>query len=177
VNLVALACFAVMDGAFSGFRAVQGRDGRVEKRALLRAAQRRAARWSLAGLGLLLGLFGLDWATSTDPGQLLGDADALAGEILWRVVPFAALVLVTVCLTAVPSVDLQSLASVLVLGPMSLARPYVLATGVAAAWLANPRADLGLLCLLATAGLLGLERLLGRVWVGPDGRLKPDLTA
>lgn len=176
MNLVALAFFAVMDGAFSGFRAVQGRDGRIDKRGLLRSAQRRAARWTLLGLNGLLALFGMDWLCSPDRAALVLDAESLAGEILWRAVPFAALVLVTVCLTAVPSVDLQSLASVLVLGPMSLARPYILATGVAAAWLDNPRSDLGLLCALATAGLLGLERLLGRAWVGPDGRLKPTLT-
>ncbi|MBN8469291.1 hypothetical protein JYJ95_22555 [Corallococcus exiguus] len=151
---VLLALLAVTDAAFCGFRVAAGRDARIFKADYYRAAIRRGM-----GLGLfttaLVGA-GIAGACLFSPGlfpQLLVCAKA----ILWVLLPYATLTLMGMGVWAAAEADVRTLASVVVLGPFTLIRPWVIATAaVVGAWKA-PGFTAALVTVVACGVQLALE--------------------
>ncbi|MCB9674898.1 MAG: hypothetical protein H6737_07260 [Alphaproteobacteria bacterium] len=127
----ALVGLMVLDGAFAGFRAVMGRTGRVRLGPI-------AVRSALLGAGfaaILGGCFLQAMAMAGGPSAAL----VTIGEQLVGVYSvYAALIAVGFALRAIPNVDVRTLTSVLIFGPLTLLRPFVIVGGAAWAALAAP---------------------------------------
>jgi hypothetical protein len=129
-----LGMLSVTDAAFSGFRVAAGRDARIFKADFYRAAVRRGMRRGLLatlGMGAAIAV-----ACALQPGLF----DALltcARAMLWVLLPYATLTLVAMGIWAAAEADARTLASVIILGPFTLLRPWVI---TAAAIVAVPQA-------------------------------------
>lgn len=159
-----LACLSVLDGGFAGYRDAAGRDGRVFKEQFYRRAVRRGLRHGLAVTLLVGALVGLAVMTSPDPAARLA-ALLDAAEALGTVVgAYATVVLLALAVWMVAEADVRTLASVTVLGPLTLLRPWVVAAG--AAWGVAHAGDHVAMVLtgVACALQLGVEPWLGRAW-------------
>lgn len=147
---VLLALLAITDASFCGFRVATGRDARIFKADFYRYAIRR---------GMGRGLFttamvgcAIAGACLFTPGlfaQLLVCAQAL----LWVLLPYATLTLMGMGVWAAAEADARTLASVVVLGPFTLIRPWVIAAAaVLGAWKAP-----GLTAALVTVAACGVQ--------------------
>jgi hypothetical protein len=147
-----LSAMAVLDAALVGFRAVVGRDAHLDPRALITRWMIRGALAGVAALivaGLLLGTL---LATADDPGARYEDLVTAGTRMLLVYVPYTVIVLVALAGYAVPVLDLRCLATTIVLGPLTLARPAVMALGAgAAAWHAPVTVQIAA---FATVGIL-----------------------
>lgn len=130
-SLLWLCLLFAADGAFAGWRAVAGRTGRIRTLGLYTRAGALGAAGSgaYALLVLATGAFSLGWPAPPGTGP------ALRWMVSFYSV-FAALLAAGFTLRALPSVDLRTLSSLLVFGPLTLLRPVVILLGLAAAgWL------------------------------------------
>src|SRR5262249_34164450 len=110
---------------------------------------------AIAGaLGLLL------VALSSDGEQLL-EAYREAGERLLQVyLPYAGVIGLAFALRLVSSVDVRSLTSVVVFGPLTLIRPVVAVAGVAWALFNVPPVDVAVVAGVVLVMMLSLEQYL-----------------
>jgi hypothetical protein len=165
VIAVALGLYvlATLDAAFCGYRAAAGRSALVDKRAYYRRALRRGALAGqiavvIAGLAIAAAL-----AQAADPAALWAALRAAGGRLLAAYAPYAAVLLLAFAARAIPSVDVRSLTSTLVFGPLTLARPAVIVAGLVGALAGGPhRVSLYALAALLAILMLGLEPLLER---------------
>lgn len=159
-----LVAMAVLDAALCGFRDAAGRNPRIEKRAYYRRAILRGARAGAAAVVLLGALTGAALLASPDPGALYADLVAAGARMVVVYGAYATLVGVALLIYALPVPDLRILATVSILGPFTMMRPWVIAAGAlwGAATAARPAA--ACLALLSAAVIASIERLLGRAW-------------
>lgn len=161
-----LVALALVDSMFCGFRDGAGRYLPIDKRAYHRRA---VARGLGAGIVAVLGLGALAAVlilTAPDPAGLYS-AMCTAGErMVWVYGAYATLVLVALVAYLIPNIDVSVLATVVILGPFTMVRPYVIWAGALwAAWTARePRTVT--LAVAAAATLSGLQSVLGRAWRG-----------
>jgi hypothetical protein len=150
---------SVTDAAFAGFRDAAGRDAHIFKAELFRRAIRRGLVTGIAVCAI-----GAALAVAV---ALVGDYDDLLGAAQAMLPPlavYASLVLAAMGVWATAEADLRTLASVVVLGPFTLARPWVIAAAAAlgavhaASW--PTRAAVVIACALQ----LSIEPWLGRAW-------------
>jgi hypothetical protein len=130
MTLFVLYLLATTDGALCGYRAAAGRSALINKRAYFQRALLRGAvvvqfAAAISGLMLLAIL-----AESSDRAYLMSDLLAAGARMIYVFVPYAVLVLVFLTFRLIPSVDVRSATSVMVLGPMTAARPFVALAGV-----------------------------------------------
>lgn len=135
IALGMLAVLLILDGACSGYRSAAGLDARIDKRSYYR----RAVGVGIAGGGVVA-------VVSAAIAFLLADLSFAEGGravsgALWVYGPYAAVIAGALLLRLVRSVDLSSLLSVVVFGPLLFLRPLVAFGGVAAAYhhLPEPR--------------------------------------
>lgn len=158
---VLLACLALADGAFAGFRAGAGRNARIRKKAYNLRGARRGMAMSGAGLAataavLLPGLAsrGLRYSDLTDAGT----------RMLMVLVPYAVVVLASLAAYVLLPVRESTFVILVGLGPLTLARPFVVAAAVVAAgadahdWIVWAGA------VVAAAGVLMVEPCAHRRW-------------
>ncbi|MET9856147.1 hypothetical protein ABZY57_24795 [Streptomyces sp. NPDC006450] len=159
-----LAALGLVDAAFSGFRAYAGRDARIRKRsAVLRASLRGLA----VGAVLLL-------APALTAGAVLllaEDTDRAYGVLadggVGYLVPLGAYALaVALSLAAYFALPFRAstLAVVVGLGPLTLARPLVVAAACAAALVAGGGWTSLLVGVVAGAAVLCVEPYVHRRW-------------
>jgi len=155
---ITLVGIALLRAAFAGFRASAGRDGHLARRSYYAAAM-------LYGFiaGLVVAALVAFWIAET-----LGVADhpvvrhhryVDAGDrMLWVVAPYAAVVVVALVARLVTSFEAANALALLVLGPLSFIRPWVVALGVvvAASWSSD-----------GTVALAAVLAGLGALVVGP----------
>jgi hypothetical protein len=160
--LVSLGVLLLVDGAGVGWRAAAGRSARIDKR-----------RWYLVALGrgvmyaALVGVLALAVAIAGGELTTTSTSEGVARKALLVYAPFVGLGAVCAVVRALGSVDARSIASTLVFGPLTLARPLVLLAG---AWPALAAG--GLTASLAggvVAAMLVAEPLLARWTPAPDG--------
>jgi len=158
---------AVVDGGFAGFRAAAGRDGRIFKEAYYRAAIRRGLRYGLAVTALAGAAITVVALASPSPQARLAELMPGAQVMLAVLGGYATLVLLALGVWATAEADLRTLASVVILGPFTMIRPWVIAG--AAAWAAHvaPSDISAAVALGAGAMQLTLEPLLNRQNVNP----------
>lgn len=159
---LALYLLATVDAAFCGYRAAAGRNALIGKRRYYRRAMLRGALWgqvavALAAGGLLLFVLShpeppLAWRTLLSAGR----------RMLAVYVPYATVILAAFAARALPSVDVRSLTSTLVFGPLTLLRPFVAVAGLVAALTASWSPALGAVGLGVLALMLSMEPFLAR---------------
>lgn len=152
-----LGVLALLDGCFSGFRSAAGRDARTDKRGY---ARRACLHGTAAGLVVLVLLAAC--CAVVVPGRY--DAFVRAGgRMLLVLLPYGLLVLAALVAYATsPRPAVQTLASTLVLGPFTLARPLVVVAGVSAACTVDDAA-VRLTSVLSGVLVLVVEPLLRRL--------------
>lgn len=159
-GVVVLAAVLLCDLALSGFRAAQGRTGRLPT---TRGSLRASVQGLLVGV-LLVGppvALGVVMTTGEEREEI---ARAALLGCLWLAVPT---LIALVALVTLPW-RWRYLAMAVVLGPMTFLRPVAaVLTGVLAV-LASPGAGAASLVVLVTVGLLATEPLLGRWQPGPQ---------
>lgn len=163
----ALAALGLVDAAFSGFRAYAGRDARIRKH---RAVVRAALRGLSVGAVLLLApalTAGAVLLLAEDPDRAYG---ALADGGVGFLVPLGAYALAVVfSLAAYLALPFRAstLAVVVGLGPLTLARPLVVAAACAAAFVAGGGWTSLLVGAVAGAAVLCVEPYVHRRWYAP----------
>jgi hypothetical protein len=130
MTLILLYLLATTDGALCGYRAAAGRSALINKRVYFRKALLRGAvivQFAAAFSGLLLLAI---LAASSDRSYLMSDLLSAGARMIEVFVPYAVLVLLFLTFRLIPSVDVRSATSVMVLGPMTAARPFLAVAGV-----------------------------------------------
>ncbi len=124
-----LALLAIVDAAFAGFRAAAGRNARIFKRDYY---GRSLLRGALAGLALVTVLGAATvvlLALSADAHRQYDELLLVGQRMLWVFVPYAVLVLLALVLYGTTDYDLRALATVAILGPFTLLRPWLIGLG------------------------------------------------
>lgn len=121
-----------LDAMFSGICAASGRNARVFKRAYYARSMLFGWLWGQV-------FFAVGVAVVLTCGALSADRSAAAADFTavgWRMASvyavYAAIVLTTFAIRAVPSVDVRSMTSTIGFGPLTFVRSAVIASG--AAW-------------------------------------------
>lgn len=157
---VALTLLALLDAAFCGFRAAAGRNALIAKRGYY---ARAIGIGALAGAGLVTLLaattLALYFSTSDSPA-FYAELLIIGARLLWPFGIYAALVLVALVVYGTTRAEIQTFATVAILGPFTLVRPWLVvfatAFGVSAPVGLRARA----LTVLSSAGVLLLGKLL-----------------
>ena len=164
LTAIALYVLATVDGALVGYRLAAGRSGLVDKRSYYRRALLRGGLLVQPAIGLAAFVVILLLMVAADSGQLTRELVAMGQRMLQVYLPYSALVLGTLALRAVPSIDLRVATSVAVLGPATALRPYVMVAGVLWAALASLRPEILLMATFLAGLMLVFEPLLEREW-------------
>jgi hypothetical protein len=156
---------ATLDAAFSGFRASAGRDGLVHHR---RQDLVGTARGLMVFGGALVPLPALVMSSIHGGTATVSDWVAAAGAMLAVYVPYALVVLGALVAFAVLPWRVGYLATAVLLGPLTFARPLVALAGAVAAWTAVESFPVRLGVVGAVVIVLGIEPAVGRRWYQPS---------
>lgn len=162
LTFLLLYLLAVCDAAFCGYRAVAGRNALLFKRDYYLRSMARGALWGQAAVAVAGVAAGLLLAASHAPEQLLNDFAEAGVRLLEVYLPYAVLIGLAFTVRIVPSVDVRSLTSVLVFGPLTLIRPAVAVAGFAWALYHVARVEVGIMAGIVLPLMLLLERFLER---------------
>jgi hypothetical protein len=154
-----LAFLAVLDAAFAGFRAAAGRDGRIFKRAYYRHALALGAASGAALVAALAALTVTAFLASGDAAALYAELLRIGARMLQVIFVYVALVLAALALYATARLELRALATVSVLGPFTLLRPWIVVA--ATAW--GVTAARGAVAVVLTVVSSGSVLLVGRI--------------
>jgi hypothetical protein len=166
--LLALLVLAMTDAAFCGYRDAAGRNPHIRKARFYRRSLRRGIRFGFVNAGLATALLTVLMIASPLPGALWADCAAAGTTLLFVVAPYATIVLVALGAWTAAEQDVRTLASVALLGPLTLLRPAVIVAGAVVAVASRP--TLPIATLAAATALLQLSTgpLLARAWRGRD---------
>ncbi len=148
-----LYVLAGLDAIFSGICAASGRNALIHKRAYYARSMLYGFAWGqvacLIALLILWGTVGLvgDFQQAIDEMVSVGQRM----EVIY--VCYAAVVLFTFAVRAIPIVDVRSITSVVGFGPLTLLRPYVIVAGLAWGLAAQPSPTVAIAAILI-AGMM-----------------------
>lgn len=164
LTLVLLYALATVDGALVGYRLASGRSAVIDKRRYYARSIARGALLVQPAIAVAFFVAVLLLLAAGDPGRLTQELIAMGNRMLQVYVPYAAVVLGTLALRAVPSIDLRVATSVAVLGPATAVRPFVMVAGVLWAALASLQPEILLMATLLAGLMLAVEPVLDREW-------------
>ena len=130
MTLLSLYVLALLDGLLCGARVAMGRSAVIRKRVYYVRAQVKGLAGAQIVSTIALGALLLVSAQSAHRAALRADLEAAAGRMLWIFLPYAALVLGNILLRLLPSTDIRSATSVMMLGPLTAIRPLIMIAGV-----------------------------------------------
>jgi hypothetical protein len=157
VTLLILYLLASLDGLLCGCRAWMGRCALIHKHSYYLSALWQGFLGAQAVSALaLLALFTVSLLSPNRP-QLRADLELAAGRMLWLFLPYAAIVLISLALRAIPSMDIRSATSIFSLGPLTAVRPIVMIAGVLYGVSAAHLRETRLLGLIILGLMLSLE--------------------
>ena len=162
MTLPLLYLLALLDGLLCGLRASMGRCPLIRKRNYYASAVFQGIVGSQVVSALALIALLVTAAFSSHRVELREDLEVAAGRMLRVFVPYAALVLFNLALRLVPSTDVRSATSVLMLGPLTAIRPLVMIAGVLYGIFSSQLMETRLLGLSILALMLSLEFFLNR---------------
>ena len=163
MSLAALYVLATLDGMLCGFRVAAGRCALIDKHVYYRRAMLRGMMWAQGASVLAALALAVVWAFAPDRPGLIDDLSEAAHRMLWVFVPYAVIVVGALIVRAVPSTDVRSATSVMILGPMTGLRPFVTIAGVIYGILPATRWETRLLGVFVLALMMALEPLLNRL--------------
>jgi hypothetical protein len=130
-TLFALYILAALDTLFSGICAASGRNALIHKRAYFIRSMVYGFAWGqVACLFSLLIVFGAT-LLAKDQHHAIEEMLAVGQRMAGVYGVYAAVVLFTFAVRAIPSVDVRSITSVVGFGPLTLIRPAVIIAGLA----------------------------------------------
>ncbi|MFO0760220.1 MAG: hypothetical protein U0359_27310 [Byssovorax sp.] len=166
--LALLFVLGLTDAAFAGFRDAAGRDARIFKAEYNRRGVRRGLRFGLAVSALSSLLAAAVVVSAPSPAARLAELSVSAWWMVAVLAVYATIVLIALGLWAIAEADLRTLASVTVLGPFTLLRPWVIAAaGAVGAWHA-PSTPVVIVAIGASLFQLSIERWMGLGWRGGE---------
>lgn len=175
---ILLATLAVVDAGFSGFRDAAGRNPRIRKQPYFRRAVRRGLQGGAVACAAVATLVLLLLARAPAPAETLAALSQAAGALVVSFGVYATCVLLALGVWLAAEPDLRTLASVLILGPFTLIRPWWI--GATCLWTAAHAVtiEVAIAALGAAAAQLAIEPWLARGWrsgmppalIGPRGR-------
>jgi hypothetical protein len=157
-----------LDAAFTGYREAAGRNALVDKRRYYRQAMIRGALFGQIAVAIAAFVILIMLLVAHSPGLLLDDFKRIGARMLIVYLPYAAIILIAFAIRAIPSVDIRSITSTIVFGPLTLIRPFVALAGIIWGLMAAPRVATTLLGVLVLSLMLGLERVM--TWVRKSKR-------
>ena len=157
-----LVTLALVDGAFAGFRAATGRNARIDKR-------RYNLRASLRGLMVAASLLAfegvvLSVALAADGGRSYDALVRAGGRMLLVLLPFAAVVVLSLAAYWLLPMRESTLVIVVGLGPFTLVRPLVVLAAALTAVIGTHTWLVWLGTLLTAGGVLAVEPFVHRRW-------------
>ncbi len=163
MTFLLLWLLATVDSAFIGYRDAAGRSALIDKRHYYRRALLRGAVMGQIAVAIVGAVVVEILATTTQPLWWFATFDEVATRMMMVYVPNALILIATLFVRAIPSVDIRSITSVLVFGPFTLIRPLVVLAGAILGFLAAPTAGVALLLALVVSLMLGMEFALDRL--------------
>ena len=154
---------ATVDSAFIGYREAAGRNALIEKKTYYRHALIRGALVGQLAVLIVGVITAIVLANSNDARELFGKLELIGAHMLLVYIPYAVIILITLSIRALPSVDIRSITSTVIFGPFTLIRPLVVLLGAVWGILAAPGAVTVALVVLIVCLMLGLEWTLGRL--------------
>jgi hypothetical protein len=170
MTLFVLYVLALLDGLLCGARVSMGRSAVIAKRRYYLRAQLRGLVGAQIIATIALAALLLVARLSAHRAALRADLQAAAGHMLWVFLPYAALVLGNILLRLVPSTDIRSATSVMMLGPLTAIRPIVMIAGVLYGIWSSMLWETRLLGVFILGLMLGLEYFLNRVTAREQSR-------
>jgi hypothetical protein len=175
---ILLATLALVDAGFSGFRDAAGRNPRIRKQGYFRRAVRRGLRCGLVSCGVVAALVVVLIARAPAPAEAFLTVSQAATSLVWSFGVYATLVLLALGVWLAAEPDLRALASVIILGPFTLIRPWWIATTCLWAAAAATTVEAAIAAIGAAVAQLLIEPWLARGWragmpralVGPPRR-------
>lgn len=162
---VGLMGLALTDAAFAGYRDAAGRDGAIFKAELYRAAVRRGLRFGLLAVAVSCAWVVVVVLASGRPAVVLEASFLAARPVLLVLGGYAVAVLAALGVWTVGESDLRSLASVMVLGPFTLLRPWLIVGAAVAGGVGQEPFVVAVIAGPCLVQML-LPWLLGRGWRG-----------
>lgn len=140
---VLLYLMATLDSALVGFRVASGRNLHIRKRQYFRQSMRQSFIAGqcllLLSVAVVLAALRLEGGAPEGPGGAVWQEYLRAGgSMLFVYGPYSVLVVAALALYLIPKTDSRSLATVVVLGPFTMLRPYVFLAGLAVCWATSP---------------------------------------
>lgn len=159
-----LATLALVDAGFSGFRDAAGRNPRIRKEGYYRRAVRRGLWAGALGCVAVASLVVVLVARAPMPAETFAALSSAAEALVWSLGVFATAVLLALGVWLAAEPDLRALASVIILGPFTLIRPWWIAVSCVWAAASTASAEVAVAALGAAAAQLAIEPWLARGW-------------
>ena len=159
---VTLAALALFDALLSGFRAAAGRDGRIAKRPYYRVAMMRGGVAGVWVVGANMALAALLVMTAPEPDAVWRDLLRAGADCVVVFGAFATLTLIAIAFWLAPLQELRLVPTLLVLGPLTLIRPFVIVGGLIVAIIRTPSPRVVIAAVVAGVSMLAIEHWLGR---------------
>ena len=160
MTLFVLYVLALLDGLLCGARVSMGRSAMIAKRGYYMRAMMRGLIGAQIVSTIALVTLVLVMSLSTHRMLLRGDLEHASGRMVRLFIPYAALVLGNILLRLVPSTDIRSATSVMMLGPLTAIRPFVMTAGVLYGIRSSTLLETRLLGIFVLTLMLGLEYVL-----------------
>lgn len=157
-----LAVLVLFDLMLAGFRSAAGREGTIAKDAYFRAAIARGAWFAVAIVGVHVALVALLVVTAPSHGATWHELVASGTVATYVVGGFATVTLLALLLWLSPVVEHRLLATILVLGPLTLVRPFVIIGALVAACVVTREPRVWIVGASAAICMLAMERVLAR---------------
>ncbi len=157
-----LAVLAMFDLMLAGFRSAAGREGRIAKDAYFRAAIARGAWFACAIVGAHIALAAILVVTAPSRNASWLELVAAGTVATYVLGAFATLTLLALLLWLSPIVEYRLLASILVLGPLTLVRPFVIIGALVAACVVADEPRVWIVGASAGISMLAAEHVLAR---------------
>jgi len=151
---------ATLDAGFTGYREAAGRNALINKRLYYRRAMIKGALFGQIAVGIAAVVILTSLTVTPDRQSLLRDYDQAGARMLIFYLPYAAVILVAFLVRWIPSVDIRSITSTTIFGPLTLIRPLVAVVGLVYGVLAAPRVATIVVGLIVLTMMLGLEKVL-----------------
>jgi hypothetical protein len=171
VTVLALASLALFDVLLSGTRAAAGRDGRIAKPPYYRAAAWRSLAAGVLVVSANAALVAALRASAPDPDGAWSDLLSAGVRCVKVFGAFATLTLIAILFWFAPVRELRIVPTLVVLGPLTLLRPLVIAGGLLFAVVGSSNWRVWLAGLAAGVSMIGIEHVLGRGYVDRWRRL------
>lgn len=156
MSLVVLVLLGLLDGAFSGFRSAQGRDGLVDHTREDRVGMLRGLRLFVLLSSPAVAFLAIDLFLGGSLHAYVSAADLF----LLVIAPFAVIVLLALAAYGVLRWELRYLASAIILGPCTFLRPYVVAAAAVAVIVRAGEVSVAIAATLAVIAVLAVEPIL-----------------